>query len=112
MKFYFWISAAFITLAFSEKAAGAARNVDGIRDNSFFIEEAYNQDAGVVQHIMNVVYGYDHSTGHDQNRLDLAFTQEWPLFSQTHQISYTLLYSLEKTGGMTRNGLGDLFLNY
>ena len=26
----------------------------GIQDNSFFIEEAYNQEPGVVQHILNV----------------------------------------------------------
>ena len=26
----------------------------GIQDNSFFIEEAYNQEPGVVQHIFNV----------------------------------------------------------
>jgi hypothetical protein len=26
----------------------------GIQDNSFFIEEAYNQEPGVMQHIFNV----------------------------------------------------------
>lgn len=26
----------------------------GIQDNSFFVEEAYNQEPGIVQHIINV----------------------------------------------------------
>ena len=26
------------------------------QDNSFLVEEAYNQEAGVVQHIQNVMY--------------------------------------------------------
>jgi len=30
------------------------RPIDGIADNSFLIEEAYNQEAGVVQHIFTV----------------------------------------------------------
>src|SRR5215831_17813815 len=29
---------------------------DGIQDNSFLIEEAYNQDYGVVQHINNFTW--------------------------------------------------------
>ena len=32
------------------------RPAKGIQDNSFFIEEAYNQEAGVVQHILNGWY--------------------------------------------------------
>jgi len=90
----------------------AQRNVDGIRDNSFLVEEAYNQEPGVVQHIFNTIYSYDQLTGSDQHRVDLAFTEEWPIFSQDHQFSYTLIYSFERTGGMSQDGLGDLFLNY
>jgi hypothetical protein len=32
------------------------RPVDGIMDNSFLIEEAYNQEKGVVQHIFTAIY--------------------------------------------------------
>ncbi len=32
------------------------RTAENIQDNSFFIEEAYNQEAGVVQHILNVIH--------------------------------------------------------
>ena len=88
------------------------RNVDGIMDNSFLVEEAYNQDAGVVQHIFNAVYGLNLLAGPDENRTDFSFTQEWPVFSQTHQFSYTLFGSTIHTGGRSESGFGDMMLNY
>ena len=39
------------------------RNVDGIMDNSFLVEEAYNQEKGVVQHIMTAFWALDHAPG-------------------------------------------------
>jgi hypothetical protein len=73
-----------------------------IQDNSFLIEEAYNQEYGVVQHIGN----FARSTSGDWA---FAFTQEWPLGGIRHQLSYTLpLQSSEATG----TGLGDVALNY
>ena len=97
-----------------QPAAGAERerNVDGIRDNSFFVEEAYNQDPGVVQHILTAFYNRENVRGPDDESLDFSFTQEWPLFSQTHQFSYTLPYSFAESGGKSQNGFGDLLLNY
>jgi hypothetical protein len=89
-----------------------ARNVDGMMDNSFLIEEAYNQEPGVVQHIFTAVYGLDRLRGPDTRSLDLAFTQEWPVFSQRHQFSYTVPYQHIKTGGQSDHGLGDILLNY
>ena len=57
------------------------RPAAAVQDNSFLIEEAYNQEAGVIQHINN------------WRRLDknwfYTFTQEWPIITQTHQFSYT-----------------------
>jgi hypothetical protein len=85
------------------------RNVDGIMDNSFFVEEAYNQEPGVVQHIFNAIYTHQSFDGSDENRVDLLFTQEWPLFSQRHQLSYTVPYSFIESG---QDGLGDMLLNY
>jgi len=55
----------------------------GIEDNSFLIEEAYNQDPRVVQHIFTYVRSRDGSWAG-------SFTQEWPMGSQKNQISYTL----------------------
>ncbi len=95
-------------------AVGAERerNVDGIRDNSFFVEEAYNQESGVVQHILTAFYNRDSVRGADDKSLDFSFTQEWPLFSQTHQFSYTLPYSFAESGDRSQNGFGDMLLNY
>src|SRR5215216_2354470 len=58
----------------------------GIQDNSFLVEEAYNQEPGVVQHIFNLPLLF---TGHEKD-ISPSFTQEWPIFTQTHQFSYTI----------------------
>lgn len=77
-----------------------------IEDNSFLIEEAYNQEAGVVQHINTF------SVDWDSGDWEYGFTQEWPFLSQRHQLSYTLpVLSLDN--GIDRTvGLGDIGLNY
>ena len=62
----------------------------GIQDNSFLVEEAYNQEPGVVQHIFNLPILF---AGHEKD-ISPSFTQEWPIFSQTHQFSYTIPYTL------------------
>lgn len=86
------------------------RPAEAIQDNSFLIEEAYNQEPGVVQHILNVVHTVRRS-GDDERALAFVFTQEWPVFSQAHQFSYTLPYTFLDNGGST-NGLEDISLNY
>jgi hypothetical protein len=74
-----------------------------IQDNSFLLEEAYNQEAGVVQHISFFSRGPDSSWQY-------AFTQEWPLGGQRHQFSYTL--QLQHAGATGATGIGDAGLNY
>jgi Putative MetA-pathway of phenol degradation len=76
----------------------------GIQDNSFFVEEAYNQEPGVVQHIINVPAFF--APGDDE--VSFIFTQEWPVFSQTHQFSYTIPYTFTES----ENGFDDIRLNY
>src|SRR6266403_6390552 len=76
----------------------------GIQDNSFFIEEAYNQESGVVQHILNVPIDFTNSS----REIEPSFTQEWPIFSQTHQFSYTIPYVFAEDD----DGLPDMRLNY
>ncbi len=71
-----------------------------ILDNSFFVEEAFNQEAGIFQSIFGV-----HA---DNGEWEAGVTQEWPLFSQTHQLSYTLPFG---TAG-DAIGVGDAALNY
>jgi hypothetical protein len=73
-----------------------------IQDNSFLVEEAYNQDAGVVQHIST--FQVERGTPGFQ----ASFTQEWPVGSIRHQLSYGI--PLSRAGGET--GMGDLGLNY
>jgi DtxR family Mn-dependent transcriptional regulator len=72
-----------------------------ITDNSFLVEEAFNQEPGVFQNIFNMVLV-------EGGEWEAGFTQEWPLASQAHQLSYTLIY-LSFDGGA---GLGDLLINY
>jgi hypothetical protein len=74
----------------------------GIQDNSFLIEEAYNQDPGVVQHINAFVHSLESSSW------QYTFTQEWPVTGLKHQLSYSV--PLQSLPGAT--GIGDLALNY
>jgi hypothetical protein len=76
----------------------------GIQDNSFFIEEAYNQEPGVVQHILNVPINFTNGA----REIAPSFTQEWPVFTQTHQFSYTIPYVFTEAN----NGIADMRLNY
>ena len=76
-----------------------------IEDNSFLIEEAYNQEAGVVQHINTLSL-----SGADRRNLFYTFTQEWPLVSQRHQLSYTVPFT--RSEGGAPQGFGDIQLNY
>ncbi len=77
-----------------------------IQDNSFLIEEAYNQEPGVVQTIQT--YARVAGTG------DWAYTltQEWPVPNEKHQLSFTIpIQGLSGPIGVAK-GLGDLALNY
>jgi hypothetical protein len=94
------------------EAVRPPRPAEGIQDNSFLVEEAYNQEPGVVQHILNVVRDINTAPGPDDHDWHLVFTQEWPLFSQRHQLSYTVPYSFLHHEGQAADGLGNVFLNY
>jgi hypothetical protein len=94
------------------EAKAPKRPVDGIMDNSFLVEEAYNQEPGVVQHIFTAFYNVTRRHGPDDRNWDTAFTQEWPVFSQTHQFSYTIPYAFLDSGGHHEDGIGDVLLNY
>lgn len=78
----------------------------GIQDNSFLIEEAYNQERGVVQHISL----FSREKGGE--RWSYSFTQEWPFKGQRHQLSYGVQVLHEASLGGGSTGLGDFALNY
>ncbi len=75
-----------------------------IADNSFLIEEAYNQEAGVVQHINTF------SRPNGGGAWGYAFIQEWPLGGMSHQLSYTV--PVLNPEGAQGAGIGDVALNY
>ena len=77
-----------------------------ISDNSFLVEEAYNQEPGVVQHIS----AFQLFRGADA--WAYSFTQEWPLFGRTHQLSFTLPIQRIHDGASVATGLGDVAVNY
>jgi hypothetical protein len=100
--------AAALVFAFAAPVAEAAwpdLALGPIQDNSFLVEEAYNQEAGVVQHIVNAAYDRDiHGSF-------LTFTQEWPVFDETNQLSFTVPFSFAGQPSDS-SGVGDVFLNY
>lgn len=77
-----------------------------IQDNSFLLEEAYNQEPGVIQHIQTYTRT---SPGGDWL---YTFTDEWPLGGLAHQVSFTLPVTRLEGSPDGRRGLGDLALNY
>jgi hypothetical protein len=77
-----------------------------VQDNSFLLEEAYNQEAGVIQTIQ--VFQRANTGAHDWV---YSLTQEWPAPGQKHQLSFTLPIQ-QVTGDTRARGAGDLALNY
>jgi len=97
------LMALFVTLAASPVMAAQANGQKPfeITDNSFLVEEALNQDPGVVQNIFNLQIDRDQQWAS-------TFTQEWPLVTRRHQLSYTIPFA--SIGDAS--GLGDISLHY
>jgi len=71
-----------------------------ITDNSFLVEEAFNQEKGIFQNIFGMM--------RIGGILSASFTQEWPVPAKAHQLSYTvLLVDVDR-----KNGFGDMLINY
>lgn len=106
----FVVLLAFVISAWGQQSSGtvtekAGSSQPGIQDNSFLMEEAYNQEPGVVQHISNGLF-----FSQPQKNLFFSFTQEWPLGGQSHQLSFTLPYSFQNSN--SSRGIGDILVNY
>ena len=86
--------------ATSSSSASSSSRPFEITDNSFLVEEAFNQEPGIFQNIFGML------------RTDRtwwpAFTQEWPLGSQRHQFSYTVTWF----SGQGTSGFGNTLINY
>jgi len=108
LAIYVMIAALAAVSSGGELCAAEKRPIDVIEDNSFLVEEAYNQEPGVVQHVFTAAYNNDSR----RRGWDFTFTQEWPLFSQDHQLSYTVPSSHFIDGADRIYGVGDIMLNY
>lgn len=108
LPIYFMIAALVAVSSGRELFAAEKRPINVIEDNSFLVEEAYNQEPGVVQHVFTAAYNNDSR----RRGWDFTFTQEWPLFSQDHQLSYTIPSSHFIDGADRIYGVGDILLNY
>jgi hypothetical protein len=90
--------------ASAQTSASDSARAPAFEDNSFLVEEAYNQDAGVVQHITGL------SIDHRTKSYEYDFTQEWPVGSIRHQLSYMI--PLVHSGIPTSTtGIGDVIGN-
>ena len=94
------IGALLIVIGWSRSASAQATRQFEIIDNSFLVEEAFNQEPGIFQNILTFERGR-------HGEWEAVFTQEWPLAAMAHQFSYTVPFS----GGGGR-GIGDVSLNY
>jgi hypothetical protein len=89
-----------------QKEAQAKQSPGAIQDNSFLIEEAYNQEDGVIQHIS--------SFERLMNSRDWVYTltDEWPLRTEKHQLSVTLAATHAGSFSGSGVGWGDTAFNY
>lgn len=72
-----------------------------VLDNSFLVEESFNQEAGIYQNIFTWTQVRGRSW-------QASFTQEWPVPGVRHQLSYTIPFS--RSDGI--GGLNDVLLHY
>lgn len=93
----------FLLFAFPAFLLTSSAFAQHIADNSFLIEEGYNQERGVVQHIST--FAREETGG----SWEYGFTQEWPLGGMRHQLSYTIPFVHPDGIG---TGLGDVVLHY
>ena len=75
-----------------------------IRDNLFVLEEAYNQEPGVAQHIL--VFRLDPKS----RGWTLSFTDEWPVPTDRNQVSLSL--NLARDPGVEEVGLSEVLVNW
>jgi len=97
---------ALLAVASTQAGAQAQAAPPSISDNSLLMEKAYNQERGVVQHIS----AFQLFRGADS--WAYSFTDEWPLFGRTHQLSFTLPIQRTHNGSSVATGLGDVAVNY
>lgn len=92
----------FFVIGALPSAVHAQEPAPPIQDNSFLVEEAYNQGPGIVQHIGTF------ARARLGDAWSFAFTQEWPVMTQRHQLAYTV--PVARDAGST--GIADVAIHY
>lgn len=90
--------------------AAAEKNYRFLQSNGLLIEEAYHQETGEVQHTFS-------ATRERSGLWTSAFSQEWPLWSEKHQLSVTMPMQLAANvldggGKGSAKGIGDIEIGY
>lgn len=75
-----------------------------IEDNSFLLEEAFNQEWGVYQFIQK------YQVLNKSNNYNYTFGNEIPITDKVHQFSYEFAYA--RADGIEHGTISDLTLNY
>jgi hypothetical protein len=102
-----WFNLVVIVLLCARTRGQQGPGTPPIQDNSFLVEEAYNQNFGVVQHISSFTRYW--------NSKDwvYTFTQEWPApWDERQQLSFTIPVQHAGASPDSGVGLGDVLLNY
>jgi hypothetical protein len=105
--FALWIAVLTLLSGVTARAA-EARPIDEFSDHGFLLEEAYNQDRGEVQHTLNAVYSSDFW----RQGWSFNFEQEWWLFTQDHQVAFSIPFSHLREEGEKQRGVGDIQIEY
>ena len=100
------ILAVLMMMSFAGYLLAQGEYPEPISGNTFLIEEAFNQDARVVQHILK----FSFTRPSDENLI--FFAQEWPLFSHDHQIGFSFSYFWLKKDENPYFLFGTLTLDY
>lgn len=91
----------------SKAAKSEAEKLDNrfLQSNGLLVETAYHQEEGEVQH----TFTFSHSR---QGGWASVIAQEWPVFSEKHQVSFSLPAALLVKSPDGNRGVGDLTLEY
>lgn len=96
-----WLLTSIASASAQTPAPAPAPSRFGITDNSFLVEEAFNQERGIFQNIFVMTRS---RTGVWSG----SFTQEWPAPSMRHQLSFTVPLSIADGSA----AVGDALINY
>lgn len=82
----------------------SASSFSKIEDNSFLLEEAYQQELGIHQLIQS------YQTRYNSNNYQYKLTHEMPITNLTHQLSYEVPFARSEES--EHGSLGDMVVSY